>query len=325
LIRAHPKVPEYQDALARSNEFLGLLYGGFQRHSEAEAVYRQALPVREQLARDYPRVVEYQYSLAKLLKSAGLVYRAHDQLTQAEAAYQKSIEILERLTREHPTVLEYANMLAENYHFIGDLWMNRGNPVAAVAWFDRNIAALEQVLRTEPRHALARTNLSGTHMRRGEALRLMDRSQEARKDWEQAIALGEGQTEITLWLNRVLALALCGEHSRAVNEVEAIIKKGQRPENDLYNFACIYSIASAAASKDANLTPASRSRFAEQYAARAVVLLVNARTAGSFNDDPGLRKWMEKDPDLAAIRSREDFRELLRKLEQDAKAEPKKP
>jgi tetratricopeptide (TPR) repeat protein len=292
--------------------------------TEADAAYGQAQPLREQLARDYPRVIEYQYALADFLHKRGSAYYMHAQPTQAEAAFQKSIEILERLTREHPTILHFAITLAEDYYFVGILWRERGDHAATLVWFDRNITVLEQVLRTEPRHVTARAKLAGTHMHRAESLSLMGRPQDTRKDWERAIALGEGQTHAELRILRAMALAHCGEHGRATNEVEAMLQKGEGPFQDFYQFACVHSAASAAASKDRRLTPADQSRLAEQYAARAVMLLVKAHTAGLFNDQ-ATRKWVKQDPDLDAVRSRDDFKKFISELEQDAKGSPGKP
>jgi hypothetical protein len=83
----------------------------------------------------------------------------------------------------------------------------------------------------------------------------------------------------------------------------------------LYNLACVYSLAAAAAQKDVALPPAGRARLAEQYAARAVSLLTRAHAAGYFRDRDKAKN-LATDHDLDALRSREDFRELLAGLMQ---------
>jgi tetratricopeptide (TPR) repeat protein/tRNA A-37 threonylcarbamoyl transferase component Bud32 len=324
LVRAHPKVPEYQDALAGSHECLVWLYLRASQIARAEVVYGKAQSLRERLAREHPRVVEYQYSLATSLGKLGGVYLGQNHLTRSEDAYRKSIAVLERLTREYPTILHFAVTLAEDYCFVGILRKMREDYTAALDWFDRNIAVLEQVLRIEPRHVSARVKLSGTHMQRGEALRKMGRPQEARKEWEQTIALGEGQAASDLRVFRAMALAYCGEHAQATQEVDAMLQKGEGLVQDLYQFACAYSGASAAASQDARLTPVNRKRLSEQYGAQAVAILVKARAVGCFND-LAMRTWMKQDPDLDALRARDDFKKFINELEQDAKGEPGKP
>jgi hypothetical protein len=53
---------------------------------------------------------------------------------------------------------------------------------------------------------------------------------------------------------------------------------------------------------------------AEQYATRAVALLMRSRDAGFFLD-PAAREQFTKDADLDPLRSRQDFRKLADSLE----------
>jgi pantothenate kinase-related protein Tda10 len=53
---------------------------------------------------------------------------------------------------------------------------------------------------------------------------------------------------------------------------------------------------------------------AEQYATRAVALLVRSRDAGFFRD-PAAREQFTKDADLDPLRSRDDFRKFVDSLE----------
>ena len=59
--------------------------------------------------------------------------------------------------------------------------------------------------------------------------------------------------------------------------------------------------------------------MAEEYAAEAVTMLRRARSAGAF-DEAAMREQVRKDPDLEALRDREDFQSLLRELEGQDKA-----
>jgi hypothetical protein len=73
----------------------------------------------------------------------------------------------------------------------------------------------------------------------------------------------------------------------------------------LYNLACACALAAAAAKGE----PAA----ADRYAARAVELLTRAHDTGFFKD-PAHAGLLRKDPDLAALAGREDFRELCRRV-----------
>jgi hypothetical protein len=78
----------------------------------------------------------------------------------------------------------------------------------------------------------------------------------------------------------------------------------------LYNIACVFAISSAAAEKDSKLAPADRMRLKAQYADRAVELLHQAVAKGLQNTSA-----LTTDPDLALLRSREDFQKLVQELE----------
>ena len=86
------------------------------------------------------------------------------------------------------------------------------------------------------------------------------------------------------------------------------------PAERLYQAARVYALASAAAQKDEQASPADRAKLAEQYAARAVELLVRAERAGYFAT-PARLADLKTDPDLATLRTRQAFNSLLREAE----------
>ena len=85
---------------------------------------------------------------------------------------------------------------------------------------------------------------------------------------------------------------------------------------NLYNAACLLSLASAAAAKDEDLAEADRVTLADKHAARAVALLVEDRTLGYFKD-PAKVAHMKQDTDLDPLRDRDDFKQLVKELEED--------
>jgi serine/threonine-protein kinase len=81
-----------------------------------------------------------------------------------------------------------------------------------------------------------------------------------------------------------------------------------------YNIACVFALSSAAAEKDAKLTSADRTRLKAQYADRALNFLRQAVAEGYQESS-----WLKGDPDLASLRSREDFQKLVRELERKSR------
>jgi hypothetical protein len=78
---------------------------------------------------------------------------------------------------------------------------------------------------------------------------------------------------------------------------------------DLYNAACIYGLAAAAAQE-----PGER----DAYAVQAVALLRRAQAAGFFKDRAPTAR-IKQDADLDALRSREDFKKFVAELGAAAK------
>jgi hypothetical protein len=88
---------------------------------------------------------------------------------------------------------------------------------------------------------------------------------------------------------------LAGQIEAAVGEVAELTKLSNWTAPQLYDFACVYSVASA---KIADKK--------QEYADRAMELLYKAVQAG-FKD----AAHMAKDSDLDPLRDREDFKKLM--------------
>jgi len=114
-------------------------------------------------------------------------------------------------------------------------------------------------------------------------------------------------------LRLVVGLLRRGQHAEAVDYADALVKLPNIPGEALYDGACACGVAAGAANE-----PPLR----EKYAARSVELLRMAFAAG-FGKDPIQKasgifgdpvQHMEHDPDLVAVRGREDYRKLLAEL-----------
>jgi hypothetical protein len=105
------------------------------------------------------------------------------------------------------------------------------------------------------------------------------------------------QTSSSLY--RLQAAAQFGQAQDAVATVEALASRASYENGALYECGRIYALAAGAVKGDAAL--------ADHYAVRAVALLRQAADAG-YNDSQNV----QKDPDLDALRSRDDFKNLLK-------------
>jgi hypothetical protein len=118
----------------------------------------------------------------------------------------------------------------------------------------------------------------------------------------------------TFRLSQVDALARAGNHVQAAVEAGELAALPNLPGGPLYNLACVFGVASAAAKDDEAL--------ASKYAKQSIELLDRAVPAGFFAN-PASLAHLKKDPDLESLRERDDFRMLLAKL--DAGASKPKP
>jgi serine/threonine-protein kinase len=109
------------------------------------------------------------------------------------------------------------------------------------------------------------------------------------------------------------AFVLKGDHAHAVTEMEAALTSKYANRIDYYNAACIYSLASAAARKDATMSAEEQGKFGMQYADRAMELLGQAVKMGfrlRANID-----LIKTSADLNTLRGRDDFKKLTADLE----------
>ena len=109
-----------------------------------------------------------------------------------------------------------------------------------------------------------------------------------------------------LHTQQAMSLARAGDHQRAVAEVGDLAQAPDLSGENLYELACVASVASAAAKE--------RRELAERCAAEAVNLLRRAQRAGLFSDAATIAR-VRQDADLDALRQRDDFRELIEGLD----------
>ena len=101
-----------------------------------------------------------------------------------------------------------------------------------------------------------------------------------------------------------------GGSTRATDEADRVAREEGVGQVNHYNVACVFAVSSAAAENDGKLAVADRTRLKSQYADLAVDFLRQAVAEG-YQDI----NMLNGDLDLASLRSREDFRKLVRELE----------
>jgi tetratricopeptide (TPR) repeat protein len=209
-----------------------------------------------------------------------------NKLDEAVAAFHKAITIRELLVEEHPKVEEHTENLGFSYYWLARTLRDLNKLDEAVAAFHKTITIRELLVEEHPKVAEYTERLGFSYYYLGELNASVG-------DYVNAAILGE----------RIAQLKVPDDQpdARGLN---------------LYNAACLFSVVSGAAAKDENLPEADRATLADKHAARALALLKEDRTLGYFKD-PEILAHMKKDPDLDPLRDRDDFKQLVKELEED--------
>jgi tetratricopeptide (TPR) repeat protein len=229
-------------------------------------------------------------------------------VAEAEEQYRKAVAITERLVNEFPSVSEYRVSMAGKYCNFGILVRDGGQSRESLKWFDKAIRTLESLDEAVREIEPAKSFLRNSYWGRSRAYDLLQKYQEAVKDWDKVIDLTPQPERRGLRASRASLKHRAGQIAGAVDEVAELTANGPNGSRwspqQYYDFACTYSVAS--------------SRIADkqtEYAARAMELLEEAVKVG-WTD----AAHMQTDADLDPLRDREDFKKLMSDLKSNSAA-----
>jgi non-specific serine/threonine protein kinase/serine/threonine-protein kinase len=290
-----PTLPRYPQQLAGNyQQTAKLLLNDPGQRDEALAAFRAELALRRKLLADSTDVVAWS-ALAKSHAELGILLRSWGKWPEALEASQAALTLYEKLAAENPPEPLLGRALAGCYCNLGSVLSDSGKSAESLDWFARALGRLDS-----QQDATARLFRRNTHWGRASALDRLHRHAEGLPDWDQAVELSEPKQRPALRASRAEARLRAGQVDGAVAEV-AELTKLKWNHAGLYNFACIYAVASA---KD--------QARQDEYARRAMDLLRQAVQAG-YQDVAHL----QQDTDLDPLRPRDDFQELLTKLNQN--------
>jgi tetratricopeptide (TPR) repeat protein len=158
LTHAHPANTDYQDKLASSHYQLGMLYSTSQpgilfpisQREEAVAAFKEAIAIREKLAREHPAVPRYREYLASNDDLLGHLYITLNQTDQAEAAYNQARENREKLVHDYPSIPRYQSDLAASLLQLANVYREMKRPDQAEANYLKALDLQEKLVRAHP-------------------------------------------------------------------------------------------------------------------------------------------------------------------------------
>jgi tetratricopeptide (TPR) repeat protein len=184
-----PNEPDYLDVLFDSHFSRGLLLVSVGRYEEAEQAYRQALEIREKLGADFSvlphgvtAITHLHWRLSELLNEMGRRQEAAEVLHQAVAN-------LEKLVTESPDEPKYHAELARRLDTLR--WLLRESRHLEPELMTKAMSHTLRAVELDPMETLYRRELASQSELLGGALVALNRHDEARQTYEQAIALLE--------------------------------------------------------------------------------------------------------------------------------------
>jgi serine/threonine protein kinase len=316
--RQFPRAVEHRSGLAKALHNLGSAQEGLGKSAEAEKLFREATEVEKQVVTEYPGVPEYQADLANHLDRLASVLRRTGRGAEAESRYREAVTAAARAARDRPQSAELRMQEAGARENLALLLAEAGRLTEAEPVLREALAVWQSLVRDLPSNP--RVALGSVHARLNLVHLLGDRArnQEAATEAGAVVQLLEEMTARQPPSSQVRALLAQGLLSRAYYQarlhqwtdaaatLDRLTGKEDIPDAFMLETARIYARAAAATASDPTR--------AEQRARQALDQLRRARKAGIFRD-PAAKKELHDGVDFTALRTRQDFQDLLREID----------
>ena len=307
----NPGVMRFQNELAECYHNIANVLNDTGHPQEAVESYRQAVAIRERLLHDNPTQTRLQSNLAGSHFSIGNLLSDAGRESEALASYRLAQEIQDRLVRDNPTVNEYQNSLGATCNNIGVVLKDTGHLAEALESYRRALEIHERLAHNnlsvhsyQDSLAIALHNIAEAEMgqRRWHDARLhLDRAIARQRAALAALphnSLYQRALKLHLFnLMRVYWALNQPSDARQVTRELAALTRGKGA--DLHKFACALALS----------VPIAPAEQRQTLAAEAVQTLKQAIAAGWSDGGKTSR-----DPDLASLHDRDDFRRLLAEL-----------
>lgn len=291
-----PDIPEIRAGYAMTQAN----YGGWliSRGQVELAVqpFRNATTEQEHVANDRPENLVYRQRLAEYRNVLGAILQQTGQYEASKEQLLGVVSLGEAFVSQYPGVAEYQVLLGGAYCNLGLSPRNRMEATDCLIWFGKAVSTLEAAVELEPTNRQALRYLSNSYASRATILDDTKEYAQAVADWSRLIELSPPSAHPGYRAKRAESRLKAGMEEEAAKDVDAISSLSIWQAEHRYIFASIYAMASDKAGVETSK---------QVYASKAVEMLREAAKAGwKPSQDP------TADPNLAAARDRDDFREL---------------
>jgi serine/threonine protein kinase len=280
LAREHPDNPRFAFEAASTRGNLGSIQFDLRQLPDSRASFQRQGEILEKLVAVHPESAEYRSYLARQRQSLGSVILEQGDMKETRRLLRASLELCEPLAREHPEVVQYQTDVARSLGTLGDALRKDGKTDEAAAAYQKAISIREEVFHDSPDDPENRYELAELHLLSGIAEQDRGRASDAVRDYR-------------------LAAELCDRDAAPT-------------PNLYYQQARVHARLGAIADKNGSGLTVAEGRA---EIGNAVEALRRAVKAGYHSADR-----MRENEDLAPLRGRDDFRELLRQVETSEKS-----
>jgi tetratricopeptide (TPR) repeat protein len=320
---ANPTVTEYQANLARSLTNLATVLARTGNPAEVLATYQKALAVRQKLADANPAVLDYRRDLARSHNAIGNLLKEMGKKDDALAAQQKALALRQHLADAHPDVLEFQSELAMSHNTVGVLLEEMEKPAEALASCQKALKLQQKLAAGNSAVNQYQIELARIQENVGMLLEKLARLDEALAAFQKVLEVRQkladaNPTILGYQRNRVDCLCKIGHIQRLTGRAadaaasfrQAIVHLERLPPGNPghhVNLACMYALlAGVAAEAGSDMSVAEGQAAAD----KAMAALRRAIAAGYRNIE-----LLRTNNDLDTLRSRADFRKLVKELE----------
>jgi len=319
LIRRAPDSGSARNLLADTLHSLGNLAADRNHFEEARSLYQRSLELREAMVREHPDDWAGQTQLARIHNELGLLHFHFNHPQEALTYYEKSRALRERLLAAEPASAELQEYVARSLENLGNLQNSLGNYAAALPVLERGRELRVRLAAASRGNAEMQGALGGSLHNLAMAHEGLGHDAEAERLYREAIECQKRarsiQPEIVVYrvflTNHLLGLGgirlRAGEPDEAAElALESAALWTTQSQPLLRSAMLLASCAGAPGRKDSPDAKAQKARFG-----RSAVELLEKATVGGFRNLELFRSSNQLDP----IRDREDFKDLVRRLE----------
>jgi tetratricopeptide (TPR) repeat protein len=313
LVKSHRQVPRYQNDLAGAYHTLGWVLARQRRSEEALKAYRQACDIRGRLVKSNPDVSAYPQGLAQTHNNLGVLLGDLGKNADALKEYAQARDLQVKLATAHPEVAGYTVDLAFTSLNRGRLLARMNQLPASLKDLDEAVRHTDELRDVDPTNQQLTPILLWSLPERAAVLTRLGRWHDADDDWDRVLKLAPVQQHSALRLQRAGSRVRAGDYRRAAADAGGL-EREDVPAAALYEWARVLSRSAAAAARDGTRPLPERDKNAATWAGNALALLQRAASAGYFKDAKAV-DLLKKEPELDFLRSRDDFRSWLKRLE----------